>query len=244
MVSGILEDLASIRNYYTEQDRKREEREAGRSTWLKLKDKESANILFLQELAKDAPGYREDRGLGFIAMEHVHPDDFRKKALCTAADGACFGCELNKKGWDSNQGKDKDDETRYKGAWKARHRLYINVLVMKAGEEPFVAILSQGKSEKMITDDLLDYAVDDGTIRGQVFKLTRRGDKFNNTSYSIKGLPNEEVPDDADYEVFDLHKVVRSVPYEEQPAFFGVETAEDTSGPAESGADDDDDLNW
>lgn len=244
MVSGILEGLSGIRDYYAEQERRKEEREANRSTWVKLKDKESANIVFLQELDKSAPGYSEDRGLGIIAMEHVSPDDFRKKALCTAADGACFGCEMNKAGWDSNQGKDKDDDTRYKGAWKARHRLYINVLVLKAGEEPYVAILSQGKNDKAITDDLIDYAVDDGTITSQVFKLTRRGDAWNNTSYSMKAVPSAELPDTSEYEVYDLHKVVREVPYEEQPAFFGVDTAETKVEPEKSSSSDDDDFDW
>lgn len=243
MVSGILEGLSGIRDYYAEQERKKEEREANRSTWVKLKDGESANIVFLQELDKSAPGYNEERGLGIIAMEHASPDDFKKKALCTAADGACFGCEQNKAGWDSNQGKDKDDKTRYKGAWKARHRLYINVLVTKAGEEPYVAILSQGKNEKAITDDLLDIAVDEGTVTNQVFKLTRRGAEFNNTSYSMRALPKEELPETADYEVYDLHKVVRSVPYEEQPAFFGVESVEPKSEPAAESSDDDD-FDW
>ncbi len=50
--------------------------------WVKLEDGESIKIRFLQELDPDSPNYNETLGLGFIAVEHTNPKDYRRKALC------------------------------------------------------------------------------------------------------------------------------------------------------------------
>ena len=113
--------------------------------WVKLEDAESVKIRFLQELDPDSPTYNEKSGLGFIAVEHTNPKDYRRKALCTMDDqGKCYGCEQHRKD--------------YKAGWKGRSRLYINVLVDDGKEDPYVAILSQGSSGKTITPTLIEYA--------------------------------------------------------------------------------------
>lgn len=242
MVTGIVEGLSGIKEYYAEQERRKEAAQAAKATWFKLAPGESANVVFLQELDESAPGYRSDRGLGFLAVEHTNPEDWHKRALCTAGDGEpCFGCEMNQRGWESNNGKDKDDPTRYKGGWKARRKLYVNVLVMKAGEEPFVAILSQGDSAKMITGSLLEVAVEDGSITNQVFKIGRKGEGFD-TSYSLLPRPKETVPDTNEYDVYDLSKAVRSVEYEDQPSHYGVVLG--TEPEPKSNQSDDEELSW
>lgn len=221
MSTSVIRGLSSIQNVYAEDERRKEAAAAGKSKWFRLNDKESANVVFLQELDETAKGYDPERGLGFLAVEHTNPEDFRKKALCTADEGACFGCEMNRAGWESNNGKSEDDKTRYTGRWKAKRKLYINVLVTKAGEEPYVAILSQGDSAKMIVKPLLEIAIEDGTITDQVFKITRSGEGFE-TSYSLLPRPKETMPDTSGLELADLDAAVRKVEYEDQPAHFGV----------------------
>lgn len=179
-----------------------------KAKWLKLEDGESIKIRFLQELDPDSPHYSETAGLGFIAVEHTNPKDYRRKALCTIEDqGRCWGCEQHKKD--------------YKAGWKGRSRLYINVLVEDGKEDPYVAILSQGSSNKSVTPTLIEYAGEMGSITNLVWRIKRSGLKTE-TGYTIIPLAkDEETFDPSGLELLDLEKAaVREVKYEEQEAFY------------------------
>jgi hypothetical protein len=179
--------------------------------WVKLEDSESVKIRFLQELDPDSPTYNEKNGLGFIAVEHTNPKDYRRKALCTMEDqGKCYGCEQHRKD--------------YKAGWKGRSRLYINVLVDDGKEDPYVAILSQGSSGKTITPTLIEYAGEMGSITNLMWRIKRSGTKTD-TSYTIIPLAKDEAPFDyAAIELFDLEtSAVRDLPYTEQESFFAGE---------------------
>ena len=179
--------------------------------WLKLEDGESIKIRFLQELDPDSPNYNEALGLGFIAVEHTNPKDYRRKALCSMDDqGKCFGCEQHRKD--------------YKAGWKGRSRLYINVLVDDGKEEPYVAILSQGSSGKTVTPTLIEYAGEMGSITNLMWRIKRSGMKTD-TSYTIIPLAKDETPFDASgLELYKLEEsAVRDMPYTEQEAFFAGE---------------------
>lgn len=182
--------------------------------WVKLEDAESVKIRFLQELDPDSPTYNEKAGLGFIAVEHTNPKDYRRKALCTMEDqGKCYGCEQHRKD--------------YKAGWKGRSRLYINVLVDDGKEDPYVAILSQGSSGKTITPTLIEYAGEMGSITNLMWRVKRSGTKTD-TSYTIIPLAKDEAPFDASaLELFDLETTaVRDMPYTEQEAFFAGDSAQ------------------
>ncbi len=176
--------------------------------WFKLEDGESIKVRFLQELDPDSPNYDQARGCGFIALEHVNPKDYRKKALDTM--------ESEGRDWANEQHR-KDP----KAGWKARTRLYINVLVDDGKEEPYVAILSQGTSGKTITPTLIEYAGEMGSITNLMWRIKRNGTKTD-TSYTIIPLAKDETPFDfSGLEMFDLEKTaVRHVPYSEQEAFY------------------------
>ena len=116
-----------------------------KARWLKVEDGESVKIRFLQELDADSPNYNDKLGCGFIALEHTNPKDYRRKALDTM--------ESEGRDWANEQHR-KDPKV----GWKARTRLYINVLVDDGKEVPYVAILSQGTSGKTITPTLIEYA--------------------------------------------------------------------------------------
>ena len=195
--------------------------DGAKGRWLKLEDGESIKIRFLQELDPDSPSYNEKLGLGFIAVEHTNPKDYRRKALCTMDDqGKCYGCEQHRKD--------------YKAGWKGRSRLYINVLVDDGKEDPYVAILSQGSSGKTVTPTLIEYAGEMGSITNLMWRIKRSGLKTE-TSYTIIPLAKDETPFDASsLELYKLEETaVRDLPYAEQEAFFngqgGNEESESTT---------------
>lgn len=182
--------------------------------WLKMDDGASVKIRFLQELDPDSPDYNDKNGLGFIANEHASPENFRRKALCSTDDqGKCYGCEQHRKD--------------YKAGWKAKPRLYINVLVDDGKEDPYVAILSQGASSKAITPTLIEYAGEMGSISNLMWRIKRTGNGTD-TSYTAIPLAKDEKPFDySSVELFNLEEVaVRDVPYADQEGFYKGNTSE------------------
>ena len=201
--------------------------EGSKARWVKLEDTESVKIRFLQELDPDSPTYNEKNGLGFIAVEHTNPKDYRRKALCSFDDqGKCWGCEQHRKD--------------YKAGWKGRSRLYINVLVDDGKEDPYVAILSQGSSGKTVTPTLIEYAGEMGSITNLMWRIKRSGTKTD-TSYTIIPLQKDETPfDSSALELYKLEETaVRDLPYTEQEAFFAGEAGHGEESSATSSS-----LDW
>jgi hypothetical protein len=186
-----------------------------KTKWFKLADKQAVKVIFLQELDADSENYSLKNDLGFLATEHVNPENFRIKAVCSADEGSCYGCEQHRKD--------------YKAGWKQKTRLYINVLVDDGINEPYVAVLSQGNGPKSVTPSLIEQAGEIGTITDKWFKLKRQGAGQTDTSYLLTPLGAHD-KNVEDYELFDLEKVVRQVPYEDQEAHYnrgGVEDVQD-----------------
>ena len=199
--------------------------ESSKARWVKLEDSESVKIRFLQELDPDSPHYNAKSGLGFIAVEHTNPKDYKRKALCSMEDqGKCWGCEQHRKD--------------YKAGWKGRSRLYINVLVDDGKEAPYVAILSQGSSGKTITPTLIEYAGEMGSISNLMWRIKRTGTKTD-TSYTIIPLAKDEAAfDSSGLELYELEKVaVRDLPYTEQESFFYGESGNDEPSATSSSVD-------
>jgi hypothetical protein len=199
--------------------------------YLTVPANKAVKVQFLQELDEGAENYDEDRGVGFLAVEHQHPDEDKwyRRALCTyETHGECVGCE--------------------KGL-KQKQRLYINVLVVEGaieldeenGEEslPVVRVLSQGVGPQTVVDDILDYAEEVGSVTQNLFSIKRKGRNWNNTSYTLTALPTtaeEEVPEDQ--EVYNLADITRNVPYSAQAEFFGYVVSDEVeSEDAEEGED-------
>lgn len=213
---GIVKGLSNLN---AQLDKPTSSGDTQKGRWLKLDDGQSVKIRILQELDPDSPNFDNRAGVGFIAVEHTNPKDYRRKALCSSDDqGRCFGCEMHRKD--------------VKAGWKGRSRLYINVLVDDGKEEPYVAILSQGSGPKSATPEIIQYAGETGSITNVLWRLKRTGEKTE-TAYSIIPLPSTEAVDVSKYELFDLEKIaVRDVPYAEQENFyFGVtsDTDEESS---------------
>lgn len=207
--------VKGLNNLNAQLDKPTSSGDAQKGRWLKLDDGQSVKMRFLQELDPDSPNFDNRAGVGFIAVEHTNPKDYRRKALCSSDDqGRCFGCEMHR----------KDP----KAGWKGRSRLYINVLVDDGKEEPYVAILSQGSGPKSATPEIIQYAGETGSISNVLWRLKRTGEKTE-TAYSIIPLPSTDKVDVSNYELFDLEKIaVRDVPYADQENFyFGVTSDSD-----------------
>lgn len=218
---GFLKGLNAYKNYQKEE----EERTSRKKTdYFKLAAGESVNVRFLQELDPNAEGYSEKRGIGFIAIQHSSPTDFKKKAVCTAGDPDCIGCQQNRLDYVTRA---QDDPER--GKWKPRKQLYINVLVDDGKSEPYVAVLQQGLSAKSIVPTLFETAEEAGTITDTWFKVKRTGGGLSDTSYSLIPTRTGKDLDFDSYEIFDLDSVVRTVPYEDQADFYGVKSENSAS---------------
>jgi hypothetical protein len=181
-----------------------------KTKWFKIEDKQSVKVLFLQELDEESENFSKKNDLGIMAVEHVNPRNWMRKAVCTANEGECYGCEQHDKDW--------------KAGWKQKQRLYINVLVDDGENEPYVAVLSQGFGPKSITQTLMEYAGEDGTITDKWFKIKRNGKGAKDTSYMLMpGAASSENVED--HELFDLDAVLRNVEYDKQEAHynFGLE---------------------
>ncbi len=205
---GLVKGLKSIQGRIDAEEAKfsgKGDGDTAKAKWFKINDKETVKVLFLQELDPDSENFSEKNDLGFLAVEHSNPKNFRRKAVCTVDDeGVCWACEQHSKDW--------------KAGWKQKNKLYINVLVDNGKDEPFVAILSQGMGPKSVTPALIEYA-SDGSITDKWYKIKRSGAGQTDTSYllmpSVASKENVE-----DYELFDLEKAVYSVPYAQQEAHY------------------------
>lgn len=220
---GIVRGLNAINKHVEAEEAKynRSDEDFVPTKWFKLVDKQSVKVVFLQELDQDSDGYSEKNGLGFLAVEHVNPKNWRRKAVCSMDDeGACYGCEQHRKD--------------YKAGWKQKTRLYINVLVDEGGgKEPYVAVLSQGNGPKSITPVLIEEA-GDGSITGTWYTIKRTGSGSTDTSYTLRGGKEKHGLDIESYELFDLEKTLRQIPYAEQAAHYHQgeeESSEETTAP-------------
>lgn len=217
---GIQKGLASINSYREEQERRREAAAAPKVNWLKIVDKEVVKVRFLQELDEGAENYSEKNGLGFFATEHSNPDDYRKKAVCSMDDEEqCIGCEKHREDW--------------RAGWKAKSRLYINVLVKRANGDEEVAVMSQSNGPKaVIAAQVLEYAVENNTLTDRWWRITRTGSKADDTTYTTFIYGPEDDVKVEDYELQDLERCVRVIPYAEQEAFFFGATPRPSDTPA------------
>ena len=88
---GIVKGLKAINAHIEAEDAKFSGggSDAPKTVWFKIKDKQAVKVTFLQELDANSPKYSLKNDLGFVATEHVHPDNYRIKAVCTADEGAC-----------------------------------------------------------------------------------------------------------------------------------------------------------
>lgn len=229
--------VKSLAQHRAEQAAKEEaqaEYEANKVVWFKIADKQSVFVRPLQELDEGSKNFSAKNGAGVVATEHTKPgkDNFQKKALCTGDEGEpCRGCEMHK--------FENANNPEYKGAWKQKSRIYVNVLVKGDGDkEPYTAVLSASTNAKsIIGSTLLNYDAENGTITDRWFKISRKGTGPQDTEYSIVAKDPSDDVNVEDYELQDLNRATRAIPYEEQDAFYvlspvGNPTREESPAPS------------
>ena len=207
---GVITGLTAI-NEILEKPKSNEQYQ--KVTWLKLADGEGVSVRFPNELDQDSPNFSEDRGPAVVISEHTNPKDYRIKAACSQEeDGRCFACELHIQ-------ENRNNNTDYRGGWKARYRFYTNVIV-DDGTDTYPAVWSQGLSNKSAFQILKEQSLETGSISNVNWKMKRNG-VGTETSYTlIPSAPDSEPHDWGSIELFNLEQVVRQVPYAEQEAFY------------------------
>lgn len=175
--------------------------------WLKLADGQAAKIRFVEELDSESAHYDDTRGLSVVIAEHTNPKDYKRKAACTMdTEGRCFGCEMARK--------------EPKSGWRSRLRFYCNVLVDDGLEDAYIAVWSQGVSKQSSFNTIREYALETGSISNLQWKIKRNGQGTETNYTLIPTSPDSEPFAWGEYELHNLEKVVREVPYPEQEAFF------------------------
>lgn len=219
---GLVKGLANINKQLDSQGGSSDRVKA---KFFKLKDGESAKVRFLQELDADSPFYNAEAGQGFLAVEHQAPDNFQRRALCTAEDeGRCYGCEQYSAG--------------VKG-YRQKSKLYVNALVTLPSGEKEVQVLSQGNGPKSVTPALIEAAGEFGSITNREFKIKRTGAGQTDTSYTLTPLDkDDEQYNPLQHEMYDLEKVVYEKPYSEQAAYYNGNQAVGAGAGAGSASND------
>lgn len=198
---GFITGLASVQETLAAKKSGGDFEDRVKARWVSVDPDSSVKITPLQELDGGSPLFSEKNGVAKFYLEHSHPDDFKKKAQCTADEGSCYGCD---------QG------------WYQKVVLYINVLVDNGKEDPFVAVWSRGVGKNSVAKQLLEIAADEdfgNSVTDKSFKLSRTG-KGNDSSYTLAQLPKPLVKNVEDHEVYDLSKVVFYVSPDRQEAYY------------------------
>jgi hypothetical protein len=208
------------------------------------KDGDSAVVRFAQEVDADAKNYTADAGIGGVHIFHQNGDDpkngFRNQAKCSMeSQGDCVPCE---------KVRNREVEWDQRKGWKQKEKFLINVI---GGAPREVVVTENGQEKKRyfttdvdrttgdgevylleqstyngIYDALAAYFLEEevsgGTITDKFFKITRKGSKFNDTSYGV--TPLKEIPkkakDLSEFELVDVDEVLPEVPYAQQEAFY------------------------
>lgn len=177
--------------------------------YLKVDPGKSVRLRFMSEIDASSEFASPERGQAIIVAEHSSPSDFRKTALCTADEGNCYGCEQAA----------KETYVQGKPSWRAKRRLYANVVV-DDGSDEYVAVFRTGAGARATTAlQLLDYAVENGGISDITWKYSRQGEGIT-SSYTL--TPGRQAVSDWNgFTPFDLeNQVVRHIAYPDQQGYY------------------------
>lgn len=209
---GLIKGLDNITARVEADEARNQSGDYVQAKWFKLLDKHAATVVPLQELDEGNPGYSEKNGLGVLAVEHVHPKNYRNKAVCSLDDeGRCYGCEMNAK--------------FPRTGWNQKTKLYLNVLFDNGVDDPEVRVLSSGLGKGQVAPSLIEFLkdIEEGdpvpSLTQTKFRIKRSGSGLSDTSYTVlpKGPSKVNVEN---YELYDIDKVLRQIPYGEQEAHY------------------------
>jgi len=226
---ALLKGLAQFKAEKTRINEEREARDRPRANyfnWKNNKNKEDKNVVyvrFLQEFDTGVEGFREERGLPVMAVEHQAPgkQGYLRRANCTLeAEGQCYACERHT----ADRADAKAEGRKDLKGWGQKRNFYIWALVdYKDGEGAQPVVISRSFNSSFV-DDLVQEVEDDdhNQITNKMWRITRSG-TGKSTAWKLKEAKGMDLLDDTDVEVLDLDEaILRQIPYDEQAAYYGA----------------------
>lgn len=208
---GVLTGIKNIQSAIDDSD-------TGKIRYLKLKDKETVTLWFLDDLDEGTPATDAGAGVAALIPQHTAGKNFRVRAQCTRDEGKCYACDQAFSNPRTN--------------WGVTKRLYTNVLVSNGIDDPYVAVWNIATARSTVWETLLEEFIDEGTIAATPWRVRRSGEGTD-TTYTIKKLPGEPA-DFSNHEDFDLNEIIKYVPYAEQEAYYtaGDESTQESESDA------------
>lgn len=213
--TAVTQGLAGLRKLREEHQEKEAARNRPKAEYFSWKENSKATnpdqilVQFLQELDPSANGYNEERGLGLVVVEHEAPGPkgYLARATCTIdSEGQCYACERKK--------------ADYQEGWKTKPNLYINALVDYNGKGDYKTVVISRNFNQSFAQQIMDVAVEDGSITDTVFKITKHG--TGTQTVWVLSPTKQAVWDTSEVDVFDLKEtVLRDISYDKQPEYFG-----------------------
>ncbi len=211
-----------------------ERNERPKVEWFTLKNNESKNVRFLQEFDTDMRNYDSKFGTALFLTEHVSPEEWSRKALCSFEDeGRCFACEMDKE-----QPKIVEDGKDRWHPWGQRTNFYVYVVDSKGD----VRVISRPTSGKFFDAIVYEIGENDNSITDVTFKISKGA--TNQAPWELRSTKKEhfELPEIP--ELVDLKSAVGlKVTYAEQRGFYLPATktdkpaTENVSNPSTVGED-------
>jgi len=197
--------MTTLADILKKKQERSERAERPKVTYFSLTNNNPARIQFLQELDPDAPNFNAAHGSALFLVEHVSPEDFKRKALCTMeTEGRCFACEMN-----------QEDP---KGNWWAKTNMYVQVLDAKDNK---IKVLSR-PAPGTFFDPLYEWAQEEngGSVMNATLKITKPEGK--QTSWAFIQTKNElNVPESVFAELVDLEAAIGyKVEFDKQRSYY------------------------
>lgn len=204
-----------------------------KAKWFTLENGQSVKVRFVSEIDPDSRFYNEDRGLVLLATEHVSPNNYKIKALCTReTEGRCWACE--------------EAARNPRTGWGVKRRAYFNVIVDDGKTDPYVAIWQLSVGPRSTNAKVLQtYASTSGGISGNPWTVTRSGTGKDTNYIMMPGIEDADTFDWGTFAPYDLEEyAVRSVSYADQQSHFSEESVNSFSAPKQSSSSDNSDDIW
>jgi hypothetical protein len=179
--------------------------------WFSLKNGETKYVRFLQEFDTDHRNYDSTFGTAVFLTEHVSPEEWSRKALCTIDDeGRCFACEMDKE-----QPKIVEDGKDRWHPWGQKSNFYVYVVDNKGD----VRVMSRPTTGKFFDAICEEIEENDNSLIDLTFKVSKG--PANQNPWEIRSTKKEQFEVPSLPELIDLNTAVgHKVTYAEQKGFY------------------------
>lgn len=199
--------------------KEKEERESRpKVEWFSLKNGETKYVRFLQEFDTDMRNYDSKFGTALFLTEHVSPEEWSRKALCSyEAEGRCFACEMDKE--EPFQLLDERDQNGNQKKrwhpWGQKSNFYVYVVDPKGD----VRVMSRTTEGKLFDALLKEIEENDNSLTDITFEISKGNANQNPWEIRPTKKNHFELPEIP--ELVDLKSAVGlKVAYAEQRNFY------------------------